>query len=330
MNNFDLDALFDEAKEIEIKAATEKSTGGFTKFQDDDRYLHFKPGNTYTVRLLYYTEDPSKRKLPFIAKYDHSYWDEEAESNKLKKVTCPTSEYILYNAGFSKCPICKATRKFYKDKEAGSTTAEELYKEFRRKFHGFALVYVVNDPTNEDNNGKVKIMHFGITINKYFKYAIFGRDEKGNIVESEDALEKDAFKLKGGYNLKIIVGRKGEYNEYTCEFARKKSNIDITMDDVAKAAEELRFDEDHCTFSTDEELQEFYKTCVLAEEVKQDDEEVLDLGDESEKDEIPMEFESDKKEEPASTEKEEPEVINMVDDDLIDDDIDVDDILDGI
>ena len=148
---FDLDTLFNEAQNVEKQAAEEKAKGGFTKFSEDERFIHFKAGNTYTFRLLFYTED-ERRKVPFITKYQHSHWDDDADFDKLKVVTCPTSEYIDYNRGFNKCPICKATRKFYKDKEKGSEIAEELYSQYRRKFHGYAMVYVINDPTNEDNN----------------------------------------------------------------------------------------------------------------------------------------------------------------------------------
>lgn len=307
-----LDSLFDEVKENEIKQATEKTTS-FVKFSEDPRFIQFKAGNTYQFRLLYYVDDPEKRKTPFIAKYTHNHWDDDAEFDKLKTVTCPTSEYILHNNGFSKCPICKATRKFYKDKEEGSSTAEELYDQYRRKFHGYALVYVVNDPTNEENNGTIKLMHFGITIHKWLKLQIFGIDEKGNLVDDE-TIGKGAFDLKDGYNLKITVSKKGEYNDYLCEFARKSSAINISEKDIAAAATELKFDEEYTTFSSDEELNTFYKECVLAEEVNSSTKDEIDLGEEDEEnkeDDIPMDFDKNgkakKEEAPEETPEDEPE-----------------------
>jgi hypothetical protein len=316
-NTFDLDSLFDEVQADEIKQATEKSTGSsYTKFSEDERFIQFKAGNTYQFRLLYHIDDPTKRKKPFIARFNHSYWDDEAEFNKLTTITCPTSEYILNNNGFNKCPVCKATRKFYKDKEAGSATSEELYRQFRRKFHGYALVYVVNDPTNEDNNGKVKIMHFGITIHKWLRLQIFGIDDKDNVVDDE-TIGKAAFKTEDGYNLKITVGKKGEYNEYTCEFARKTSTIKLTPEEIKAAADELKFDEEFCTRSTDEEINDFYKTKVLAEEVNQDSNDELDLSldDEPETEDKKVKDEPEVKDEPVVDKS---------------DDVDVDDILNKI
>jgi hypothetical protein len=322
-NTFDLDNLFDEVKADEVKQATEKNTSStYTKFSEDDRFIQFKAGNTYQFRLLYHVEDPTKRKRPFIAKYDHTFWDEDAEYDKLKKITCPTSEYILNNNGFSKCPVCKATRKFYKDKEDGSATAEELYKQFRRKFHGYALVYVVNDPTNEDNNGKVKIMHFGITIHRWLKLQIFGIGDKDQVVDDE-VIGKAAFDLEDGYNLKVKVGKKGEYNKYDCEFARKTSTVEITKEEIAEAATELKFDEEFLTFSTDEEIQNFYKTCVLAEEVNKDASDELDLDlDEDEKAEIINEAIGD---DDLNMDSDEPEIEETTVED--DDDIDIDNII---
>lgn len=291
---FSLDNLFDEQKAAEVKNATEKSST-FVRWDEDPRFIQFKVGNTYQFRLLYYVKDPNERKTPFISKYTHNHWDEDAEHDKLKTITCPTSEYVLYNNGFNKCPVCKATRKFYKDAKDGSDTADELYSQYRRKFHGYALVYVVNDPTNEENNGTVKLMHFGITIQKWFKLQIFGIDEKGKLVDDE-TIGKDAFKTEGGFNLKISVTKKGEYNDYLCEFARKSSDIDLSAEQIAEAAEELKFDEEFCTRTEQEGLDKFYKEYVLAEEVSKDskDEFSLDLGAEGE-DEIPMDYEKTEK-----------------------------------
>lgn len=311
----DLEALFNQAKQEEVANATEKSPG-YVKWDEDTRFIKFKAGNTYQFRLLYSVDDPTKRNKPFIAKYTHSHWDEDADFDKLKIVTCPTSEYILYNKGFTKCPICKATRKFYKDKENGSESAEELYSQYRRKFHGYAMVYVINDPTNEENNGTIKLIHYGVTIQKWLKLQIFGINEKGELVD-DDCIGADAFKLDKGYNLKITVGKKGEYNSYTCEFARKPSKIDITQDDIAQANIDLKFDEEYCTRSTDEELDEFYKKYVLAQDVEKQTGEI-DIPLDADEDDIPMGT--------TTTTTSGP----IVEDSDSDDDFNIDDILDKI
>lgn len=329
MSNFDLDSLFQEVQSEEVTRAAEKnSSTSYVKFSEDERFIQFKAGNTFTFRLLYYVEDPIKRKRPFIERYNHGYWDDNAEFNKLKEVTCPTSEYLMANNGFNKCPVCKATRKFYKDGKDGSQTADELYSQFRRKFHGYALVYVVNDPINEDNNGQIKIMHFGITLEKWFKLQIFGIDEKGNTVDSE-TIGLDAFKPKEGFNLKIAVTKKGEYNNYTPEFVRKATSIDIDQSDIAEAAAELKFDEEFLTSTTAEELDEFYKTYVLSEEVAKDSSDELDLSEELEEEVEKEEVEISTKPKKAAKKKEESVVEDEPEEDLNDDSgsIDIDAIL---
>jgi hypothetical protein len=328
-DTFDLDNLFDEVQAAEIQQATEKKEGkSYTKFNEDERFIQFKAGNTYQFRLLYSITDPAKRKRPFIARFNHSFWDDSAEYNKLTTITCPTSEYILHDNGFNKCPVCKATRKFYKDGKDGSQTSKELYDQFRRKFHGYALVYVVNDPTNEENNGQIKIMHFGITIHKWLRLQIFGINDKGKLVD-DDTIGRDAFSLENGFNLKIAVSKKGEYNKYDCEFARKTTAIDITKDDIATAAEELKFDEEFCTRSTEEEINDFYKTKVLSEEANKDASDELDLSlDDDEKDEIPMDYEETPKEKVVEEKaKSKPKETAPEKEEPASDDIDIDNIL---
>lgn len=277
-----LEELFAKAHEEEIEKTKVTSK---PSLKNDPRMIHFKPGNTFRFRLLFTPGD--ERTQPYINKYTHVFYDKNA-TNRLNYIVCPTSEYMDGRNGFSKCPVCDQTNKWYKEGEKGSQSSSELYGIFKRQFNGFVLAYVINDPINEENNGTVRIMRYGVNIRKYLKAKIHGVNDKDNsIIEGADAIGLEAFKLKNGRDLIITVtekevmdkGKKKVYPEYTCEFASKTSDIDLTEKQAEKAADELRFDEDFYETSTIEQREEFYKEFVLMEDVKSEVEETKEVSD---------------------------------------------------
>ena len=265
-----LEQLFQQAQAQEVENT--KISSSYTKLSEDPRLIHFKPGNTYKFRLLFVPGE--ERTVPFINKYTHTYFDEATK--QVSYVVCPTSEYMADRRGFKQCPTCEQTSKWYKEGESGSSTSRELYGTFRRQFNGFALVYVINDPVCEENNGTVRIMRYGININKYLKAKIFGIDAKENkVIEGAEPIGIEAFKLQQGRNLIITVtenpvienGKKKVYPKYDCEFSPKLTDVKITEKEVEEQSKVLRFDEDFYTTSTPEERELFFKQFVLKEDV---------------------------------------------------------------
>ena len=266
-----LEDLFNAAhtEEIEKTKITNKPS-----LKNDPRMIHFKPGNTFRFRLLLTPGDT--RTQPFINKNTHVFYDKEG-SNRLNYVVCSTSEYMAGRNGYNQCQTCGQLNNWYDEGfNKGSQSSKELYRTFRRQFNGFVLVYVINDPLNEENNGTVKIMRYGVNIRKYLKAKIHGVNDKDNsVIEGADAIGIEAFKLKGGRDLIITVSekevfednKKKVYPEYTCEFASKTSDIPLTEKQAEKDAKELRFDEDFYEVSTQEERDAFYKEFVLREDV---------------------------------------------------------------
>jgi len=265
-----LEELFNAAhtEELEKTKITSKPS-----LKNDPRLIHFKPGNTFRFRLLLTPGD--ERKSPFINKNTHVFYDKEG-SNRLNYVVCSTSEYMAGRNGYNQCQTCGQLNKWWDEGQKGSQTSKELYSTFRRQFNGFVLVYVINDPLNEENNGTVKIMRYGANIRKYLKAKIHGiNDKDDSVIEGADSIGIEAFKLKGGRDLIITVGekpviengKKKVYPEYTCEFASKTSDISLTEKQSEKCAKELRFDEDFYEVSTKEERDAFYKEFVLREDV---------------------------------------------------------------
>lgn len=281
-----LEKLFKQAQSQEIEN-TQKTSSTFVRLSEDPRLIHFKPGNTYKFRLLF-TEGP-ERKTPFINKFAHNFYD--PGTKQLNWVVCPTSEYMSDRQGFRECPICDQTSKWYKEGENGSKTSSDLYKNFKRQFNGFVPVFVVNDPTNPDNNGTVKIMRYGILIKRFFKSKIFGINDKDNaVIEGADPIGIEAFKLEQGRDLIVTVtektvdfnGKKTVFPEYACEFSPRLSDVKITEKKAEQDVKDLKFDEDFYVKSTMEQRVNFFKEFVLKEDVLADN-----ITDVSGSDELP-------------------------------------------
>ncbi len=329
----DLKKMLEEVRKSEVsKVEKKQEKSEKTSFKKDERLLSLSSGNTYRMRLLYYVPKNSNRKSPFINKFVHSFWDDAAtDGNKSHWVTCPTSEYIDDLNGFKKCPICNANSKFYKDYlDNKSTTSKSLYDLFKRKFYGFALVYVVNDPTTPENNGQIKILKYTKTLNDYLKLKIFGikKAEKGKIIildpDDESVIGSDAFDLKAGSDLIITVNQKevkdGEkkiiYPDYSFEFStRKLTPVPITIEDIEKAVKNLKFDEDFYSISSQFDLTSFYKKYVLKESIEEEEE-----NEPEEKVETIIEQDDEEVEKTP----------NSKIDTSIDDDINIDDVLNNI
>ena len=150
------------------------------------------PGNTYTVRLLPYAPDP---KNTFFHHYNQGW------------TSFSTGEYVqaLSPTTFGeRDPISEAR---FKALRVGSEDEKEKANTIRRMEKWLVNVYVIDDPQNPDNNGKVKILRYGKQLQKIIAEAI----------EGEDAEEfgPRIFDLgPDGANFKIKCEQQGEYPTY--------------------------------------------------------------------------------------------------------------------
>lgn len=266
----------DFRKQIEEREQRETS-GSFI----DPRFIAFKPGNTYRFRLLFYLDEQNPaRKEPFIYQYVHSFW--EADTKRKGHVVCPTSAYLKGKAGFNTCPVCVNNSRLFKDwKETHSKTSRALYDLFKRKYSGYGLAFVISDPSNAENNNKAKLFRFGSEITTFLKREIFGIIEKKNGSDGEgsvdaavdaglDPVGSAAFDLEAGYDLIITVTSKVDpedptrkYNNYSCKFAREKSNVKMDAAKLEAEIKALNFDKDFYTQSTQEEINTFFREFVM-------------------------------------------------------------------
>lgn len=174
--------------------------------------LKTTPGNTYTVRLLPYTPDPSKS---FFHYFTHGW------------VSFATGQYVqaLSPSTFGeRDPIAEER---YRVLRTGTEDEKERMSAVRRTEKYLVNVYVIDDPTNSENNGKVKLLRYGKQLHKIIMEAI----------EGEDAEEFGAriFDLgPNGASLKIKVENQGEYPTYVSSRFSSAGKLTLSDEEQAK------------------------------------------------------------------------------------------------
>ena len=154
--------------------------------------LRLKSGNTYTVRLLPNIKEPSKTLFHY---YSHG-WNSLATGQYISAVSPSTWG--------ERDPIDEAKFKLAKH---GTEQEKEDSKLLTRRENWLINVYVVNDPTDSENNGQIKILRFGKQLHKIINSAIEGEDA--------DEFGFRVFELSpDGCNLKIKVEEQGGYSTY--------------------------------------------------------------------------------------------------------------------
>ena len=157
-----------------------------------------KSGNGYAV--VRFLPTPEGEEMPWVSYWDHGFqgpggWYIEKSLTTLNKKD-PVSEYntTLLNSGI----------------EANKEQARKQ----KRRLHYVSNVYVVSDPKNPDNEGKVFKYRFGKKIFEQLKEAI------SPAFEDESAI--NPFDLREGANFKIKIRKVDGYWNYD------KSEFDST------------------------------------------------------------------------------------------------------
>jgi hypothetical protein len=148
--------------------------------------LQLKPGHTYTVRLLPNVKDPKKT---FFHYYSHG-WNSLATGKYVSAISPTTFG--------ERDPIA----------EERTEEEKERMKIIRRSEQWMVNIYVVDDPTNPENNGKNKIHRYGKQLNTIINSAISGED-------SEEYGPRIFDLGKEGISFKIKVEKQGDYPVYT-------------------------------------------------------------------------------------------------------------------
>ena len=169
-----------------LRAAMETaspSEGAKKSYQDDTMWKPEldKTGNGYAV--IRFLPTPEGEEMPWVSYFDHGFqgpggWYIEKSLTTLNKKD-PVSEYntSLWNTGI----------------EAN----KEIARKQKRRLHYVSNVYVVSDPKNPDNEGKVFKYRYGKKIFEALKEAISPAFEDEKAINPFDLRDEGAnFKIK--------------------------------------------------------------------------------------------------------------------------------------
>ena len=196
--------------------------------------MQTRAGNTYTVRLLPYAKDPGKT---FFHYYNHGW------------VSYATGQYVqtLSPQTFGdRDPIAEER---FRVLRTGTEEEKEKMSAVRRLEKWLVNVYVVDDPSNPENNGKVKLLRYGKQLQKIITEAI----------EGEDAEEFGAriFDLgPEGVNFKIKVEQQGDYPTYVSSRFTTAGKINLSADEQKDVYDNVFDLSDVFTLKTFDELKE--------------------------------------------------------------------------
>ena len=210
MNTF-TNKMFDSIKDALQKNAVQSGTRNILKFEKD---------KTYTVRLIPNVSSPEKTFFHYYT-YDWSSFG----TGQYTSVLSPTTFG-------QRCPITDT-----KFKVLRNGTDEEKAKAnlLRRNERWLINAYVIDDPTNPENNGTLKIIRYGKQLHKIISDAIDGEG-------SEDFGPRIFDLSENGVNFKIKSEQQGDYISYTSSKFTMPRKIEGMTDTKAEEVYNLAFD----------------------------------------------------------------------------------------
>lgn len=177
--------------------------------------LKTTPGNTYTVRLLPFAKDP---KNTFYHYFNHGW------------VSFATGQYVQALSPMTFGERDPIAEERFRILRMGTEDEKEKVKAIKRVEKYLVNVYVIDDPTNPDNNGKVKLLRYGKQLHKIIMEAI----------EGEDAEEfgPRIFDLgSNGVSFKIKCENQGEYPTYVSSRFTSAGRFNLSEDEQKKIYE---------------------------------------------------------------------------------------------
>lgn len=180
-----------------------------TDNDNDDRFWSYKSdekGNYYgEIRFL---PAPEGEDSPMVLLYKHFY---KSEIGKWYINNCPTT----LGGNDHPCPVCDANTAYLEPlggwNDAGKE-AQEFVRNRKRHMYYMANIYVVKDPANPENEGKVFLFKFGVKIHTKIMNAIKP--------QFEDETGIDPFNLWDGATFKLKVTKVDGQTTYdNCSFA---------------------------------------------------------------------------------------------------------------
>lgn len=274
----DLDSLMNTVTEKEVQKK-ERETSSSTA---DANFLSLKKGNTYLVRLLPNQANPANT----FADYEEYGFTSVTGSGYIYAGRTPQS------VGRKDMVRDLQWATYSKGKEANDeATMKRSYTLFPQKKE-MVNVYVIDDPSNPENNGTVKILRYSAKVNKEGvpTSPLYGKIQDSIFGDERDDIGKKAFDLTGaGVTFAIKVEEnQGGWNDYSKSSFKFPSDLGLSEAEIAEVYESTQDLEEFIPEAlTDEALkalldQHWYgnTTASPADEVELD----------SDTDDIPMDF----------------------------------------
>lgn len=235
----------------------------------------------YRFRLLAFHGINSDRDDPHICRYVHQIWGKHPEKGYPMvedEIVCPSSPHAHKNGGeYMSCKVCDMANKYFSAyKESGKKDKESVKKgfEFSKKYQAIVPVYVVNDPNNDANNGKFKVLIFNDKkfYEEHFRPLIDRETMTHNVFNNKDAVDCCIHVAEVEH-----VRNEGQPNQYTYKSKEldkiKFSNKPYDLPSITKETiDEMGFDETYYVTSTQDDIEAFYKRwCVKSNDDIPDD-----------------------------------------------------------
>ncbi len=193
-----------------------------------------KSGNGYAV--IRFLTAPEGEELPWAKVYSHAF---QGTGGWLIE-NCPTSKG-------EQCPICAANTKLW---NSGIEADKEIVRQRKRKLSYYSNIYVVSDPANPENEGKVFIFKYGKKI--FDKIQSVMKPEYGD----EEAL--NPFDFWQGANFKLKIKKVAGYWNYDDSNFAAPSTLgnfsDDKLEEIWRSQYSLTEFTDDKNFKSQEEL----------------------------------------------------------------------------
>ena len=185
-------------KQSKLGSLTEKLVKEVEKLNttgssEDDRYWKLttdKSQNGYAV--IRFLPAPGEEEIPFVKLYSHAF---QGNGGWL-------IDNCLTTLG-KQCPVCEANRDLW---NTGSKENKDIASNRKRKLTYISNIYVVEDPSNPENEGKVFLYKFG--------KKIFDKITAAMKPEFKDETPIDPFDLWKGANFKLKAKNVAGYRNY--------------------------------------------------------------------------------------------------------------------
>jgi hypothetical protein len=204
-------AFADLKKQSKLGSLTEKLIKQVEKLndtgsKDDDRF--WKPsmgkGDTGSA-VIRFLPAPEGCDLPWVQVWSHAF-----QSN---------GKWIIDNCLTTlgkQCPVCEANRELW---NTGNKDNQNIVRDRKRKLSYYSNIYVVKDPANPENEGKVFLYKFG--------KKIFDKITAAMKPEFDDEKPINPFDFWSGANFKLkLVKKDGYWNYDKSEFAEPSVLLD--------------------------------------------------------------------------------------------------------